>query len=140
MKTVLEKSMKIGFVNGCFDVLHIGHIRMLDFAKSCCDYLVVGIDSDTRVKQLKGETRPINDEYDREEFLLALQSVDAVEIFNTEQELIDLINCTKPDIMVVGSDYRDKRVIGSEHAKQLIFFDRIAGYSTSKIVEGSGNR
>ena len=140
MKTALEKSMKIGFVNGCFDVLHIGHIRMLDFAKSCCDYLVVGIDSDTRVKQLKGETRPINDEYDREEFLLALQSVDAVEIFNTEQELIDLINCTKPDIMVVGSDYRDKRVIGSEHAKQLIFFDRIVGYSTSKIVEGSGNR
>ncbi len=132
--------MKIGFVNGCFDVLHIGHIRMLDFAKSCCDKLIVGIDSDTRVKFLKGQTRPINDEYDRQEFLLALQAVDGVEIFDSDDELISLIKSLQPDIMVVGSDYRDKRVIGSEHAKQLIFFNRIEGYSTSKIVEGSGNR
>ena len=132
--------MKIGFVNGCFDVLHIGHIRMLDFAKSCCDKLIVGIDSDTRVKILKGQTRPINDEYDRQEFLLALKAVDGVEIFDSEDELISLIKLLQPDIMVVGSDYRDKRVIGSEHAKQLIFFNRIEGYSTSKIVEGSGNR
>ena len=132
--------MKIGFVNGCFDVLHIGHIRMLDFAKSCCDRLVVGIDSDTRVKILKGQTRPVNDEYDRQEFLLALQAVDGVEIFDSEDGLISLIKLLQPDIMVVGSDYRDRRVIGSEHAKQLIFFDRIEGYSTSRIVEGSGNR
>ena len=132
--------MKIGFVNGCFDVLHIGHIRMLDFAKSCCDKLIVGIDSDTRVKFLKGQTRPINDEYDRQEFLLALQAVDGVEIFDSDDELISLIKSLQPDIMVVGSDYRDKSVIGSEHAKQLIFFSRIEGYSTSKIVEGSGNR
>ena len=132
--------MKIGFVNGCFDVLHIGHIRMLDFAKSCCDKLIVGIDSDTRVKILKGHSRPINDEYDRKEFLLSLRAVDQVEIFSSEEELIDLIKLLQPDIMVVGSDYRDKRVIGSEYAKQLIFFSRIEGYSTSKIVEGSGNR
>ena len=131
---------KIGFVNGCFDVLHIGHIRMLDFAKSLCDHLIVGIDSDSRVKQLKGSSRPINDEYDRKEFLLSLQAVDGVIIFNSEDELINLIKRLQPDIMVVGSDYRDKRVIGSEHAKQLIFFNRIKGYSTSKIVEGSGNR
>ena len=132
--------MKIGFINGCFDVLHVGHIRMFDFAKTFCDKLIVGIDSDTRVKTLKGSNRPINNELDRAEFLLALSAIDDVKIFNTEQELIDLINCTKPDIMVVGSDYRGKRVIGSEHAERLIFFDRIEGYSTSKIVESSGNR
>ena len=134
------QSKKIGFVNGCFDVLHIGHIRMLDFAKSCCDELIVGIDSDARVKKMKGPTRPINDELDRQEFLLSLQAVDRVEIFDSEGELISLIKSLQPDIMVVGSDYRDKRVIGSEHAKQLIFFNRIEGYSTSKIVEGSGSR
>ena len=132
--------MKIGFVNGCFDVLHIGHIRMLDFAKSNCDKLIIGIDSDTRIKALKGSSRPINDENDRREFLLSLQAVHQVEIFKSEDELISLIKLLQPDIMVVGSDYRDKRVIGSEHAKQLIFFDRIEGYSTSKIVEGSGSR
>lgn len=133
-------SHNIGFVNGCFDVLHVGHIRMLNFAKQMCDCLIVGIDSDDRVKQLKGPNRPINKQADRKEFLLSLTSVDKVEIFNNEQDLINLINSIKPNIMVVGSDYQDKNVIGSEHAKQLIFFDRIEGYSTSKIVEDFSNR
>ena len=132
--------MKIGFVNGCFDVLHVGHVRMLNFAKSCCDHLIVGIDSDSRVKELKGVNRPINNESDRKEFLLSLQSIAEVEIFDSEDELINLIKRLKPDIMIVGSDYRGKKVIGSEYAKQLIFFERISGYSTSKIVEGPGDR
>ena len=80
----LEKSMKVGFVNGCFDVLHVGHIRMLEYAKSCCDHLIVGIDSDKRVKELKGQSRPINNENERTEFLLALRAVDDVKIFCTE--------------------------------------------------------
>ena len=133
-------SDKTCFVNGCFDVLHIGHIRMLNFAKDRCDRLIVGIDSDSRVKKLKGSSRPINNQHDRQEFLLSLSSVDEVYFFDNELELIDLIKSISPDIMIVGSDYRDKEVIGSEHAKQLIFFERIKGYSTSKIVESSGDR
>tara|TARA_B100000131_G_C18086079_1_gene600205 strand:- start:1176 stop:1574 length:399 start_codon:yes stop_codon:yes gene_type:complete len=132
--------MKIGFVNGCFDVLHIGHIRMLQFAKDHCDYLIVGIDSDSRVKTLKGLSRPINNQDIRAEFLCSLGSVDEVRVFDSSEELISLIKSIGPNIMIVGSDYRDKVVIGSDYAKQLIFFDRIEGYSTSKIVEGLGNR
>ena len=130
----------IGFVNGCFDVLHVGHIRMLCFAKNQCDVLIVGIDGDERVRKMKGNSRPINNEADRSEFLLSITSVDKVSVFNNEAELIDLINSINPDIMVVGSDYQNKRVIGAKHAKKLVFFDRIAGYSTSKIVESSSDR
>ena len=140
MKMELKKFMKIGFINGCFDVLHIGHIRMLQFAKSRCDHLIVAVDSDCRVKKLKGETRPINNESDRQEFLLSLKSVDEARMFATDKELIDLIKSISPDIMIVGSDYRNKRVIGSQYAQQLIFFDRIKDYSTSKIVESVGHR
>lgn len=132
--------MIVGFVNGCFDVLHVGHVRMLKFAKSKCDFLVVGIDSDSRVKELKGNGRPVNNESDRKEMLESLGCVDDVYIFNSAQGLTSLIKLAKPDIMVVGSDYRNKKVVGSEYAKELIFFERIEGYSTSKIVEGSGNR
>ena len=131
---------KIGFVNGCFDVLHIGHIRMLQFAKQKCDYLIVAIDTDIRVKLLKGHQRPINVQCDRMEFLMSLSAVDEVQMFSTDEELIDLIKLNNPDIMIVGSDYRGKKVIGSEHAHQLIFFNRIEGYSTSKIVEHSSDR
>ena len=132
--------MKVGFVNGCFDVLHIGHIRMLNFASSRCDKLIVAIDSDSRVKQLKGETRPINNCSDRKEFLLNLRAVAEVAVFEDDQGLINLIKDIKPDIMIVGSDYRNKTVIGSDHARELIFFERIEGYSISKIVESFGNR
>lgn len=136
----MTSKLKTGFVNGCFDVLHIGHVRMLQFAKRECEHLIVAIDSDSRVKELKGHSRPINNESDRKEFLKSLRCVDEVKMFATDEDLINLIKSISPDIMIVGSDYQGKRVIGSEHAHQLIFFDRIEGYSTSKIVEGSGNR
>lgn len=135
-----KSSLKIGFVNGCFDVLHVGHIRLLKFAKSKCDKLIVGIDSDTRVQQLKGSDRPFNSQALRREILLELKSVDKVEIFDSEQELEDLINHHNPDIMVVGSDYRDKKVVGSAYAKKLVFFERIPGHSSSKIFEHNSHR
>lgn len=134
------KNYKKGFVNGCFDVLHVAHIRMLKFAKSKCNHLTVAIDSDDRVKKLKGNSRPINNQEDRIEFLLSLKYVDEVVVFDSAEGLINLIKLINPDIMVVGSDYRNRQVIGSENAKQLIFFERIEGYSTSKIVEGAGDR
>ena len=110
----LEKSVvKVGFVNGCFDILHIGHKRLLEYARSKCDYLIVGIDADNRVKRLKGENRPFNSEDVRSEMLMSLTAVSEVKIFDTEESLKTLIKYTKPDIMVVGSDYRNKEVVGA---------------------------
>lgn len=136
----MEKASRIGFVNGCFDILHVGHIRMLQFAKARCDNLIVAIDSDKRVTELKGKSRPINNSNNRAEILLEMQSVDSVKIFNSSDELIDLIKSTAPDIMVVGSDYRGKEVIGSQYAKELLFFERIEGYSSSHTIECLSNR
>jgi D-beta-D-heptose 7-phosphate kinase/D-beta-D-heptose 1-phosphate adenosyltransferase len=132
--------MKTVFVNGVFDITHRIHIELLNFAKSHGEVLYVGIDGDKRVKQLKGPTRPIHNQEDRKFLLENLKAVDRVLIFNTDEELTDLVKIIKPDIMIVGSDYKNKRVIGSEYAKQLKFFDRIDGYSTTKIIQSITNR
>lgn len=127
--------MKIVFTNGCFDILHPGHIEMLKYAKSLGDKVVVGIDSDERVKEKKGNLRPINTSEVRREMLLAIRYVDAVYIFDSDKQLKCLVKKFKPDIMVVGSDWIGKTVIGSEYAKELKFFERIPKYSTSKTIE-----
>ena len=132
--------MKTVFVNGVFDITHRIHIELLNFAKSHGEVLYVGIDSDKRVKDLKGPTRPIHNQEDRKFLLQNLKAVDRVLIFNTDEELTDLVKIIKPDIMIVGSDYKDKRVIGCEYAKQLKFFERIDGYSTTKIIQSITNR
>ena len=128
------------FVNGTFDILHPGHLALLRFAKSKGEWLTVGIDSDERAKKLKGNSRPVNDQVFRKEMLLALNVVDDVFIFNTDEGLCDLIKHINPDTMIVGSDYKDKPVIGSQFAKQLMFFDKIDGYSTTKIIKNITNR
>lgn len=125
--------MKKVWVNGTFDVLHIGHIKLLEYATSL-GQLRVGIDTDNRVKELKGTNRPFNSVVDRMTMLLALKSVDDVKVFDSEQELVKLVREWNPDYMVVGSDYEDKKVIGSEWAKEVIFFNRIGDYSTTKII------
>jgi D-beta-D-heptose 7-phosphate kinase/D-beta-D-heptose 1-phosphate adenosyltransferase len=132
--------MKTVFVNGSFDILHRGHLELLNFAKSYGDFLIVAIDSDERIKELKGPTRPITNQDDRSFFLRMLKPVNQVELFSTNEELENLIKGFNPDIMIVGSDYKDKRVIGCEYAKQLKFFDRIDGYSTTKIIQSITNR
>jgi rfaE bifunctional protein nucleotidyltransferase chain/domain len=129
--------MKLVFVNGCFDVLHRGHIELLKYARSLGDCLIVAIDSDERVKSLKGPTRPINSQEDRCELLNSLRYVDETRVFNSELQLVELTALLQPDIMVVGSDYQNKRVIGSEHSKEILFFDRIPYYSTTTILEGT---
>ena len=126
--------MKKIWVNGCFDIVHRGHIELFKYAKELGDYLVVGIDSDFRIKRSKGESRPINSQSDRKFLLESIQYIDKVVIFDNDDDLTSSINLYSPDIMIVGSDYKNKKVIGSEYAKKLIFFDRIHGYSTSKIV------
>lgn len=123
------------FVNGTFDILHPGHIRLLNYAKSLGDRLFVAIDSDDRVTKLKGILRPINNSAERKEMLLALKAVDEVEIFSSDEELKMWIKQIKPYIMVVGSDYKDKEVIGSEFARHLIFYERIPEYSTTKKIQ-----
>lgn len=132
--------MKKVFVNGCFDLIHKFHIELMNFAKSQGEVLYVGIDSDERVKQLKGPTRPIHSQEDRKFLLENLKAVNQVFIFNTEEELIELVKSIQPDIMIVGSDYKNKRVIGSEYAKKLLFFDRIDEYSSTKIIQSIINR
>jgi D-beta-D-heptose 7-phosphate kinase/D-beta-D-heptose 1-phosphate adenosyltransferase len=126
--------MKTIFVNGTFDILHRGHLEMINWAKSLGDYLIIGIDSDSRVKQLKGESRPINSVEDRKFMLLNLKSVDEVKVFDSDLELKQMIQSIKPDIMVVGSDWKEKSVIGSYYSSQLLFYDRLEEYSTTGII------
>ncbi len=132
--------MKKIFVNGCFDILHRGHIELFRYAKSLGAYLLVGIDSDYRVKQLKGEFRPINGEKDRKFMLESIRHIDEVVIFNTSTDLENVVKKYSPDVMVLGSDYRDKTIIGSEYAKELKFFERIDEYSTSRTIKNISNR
>ena len=132
---VQEKKWVKVFVNGTFDLLHPGHISLLNYAKSLGDYLVVGIDTDDRVREKKGSTRPIYNQEDRGLMLIALSAVDEVTYFSSDESLEALIKDVKPAIMVVGSDWKDKSVIGSYWAAELKFFDRIEKYATSKTVQ-----
>lgn len=123
------------FVNGTFDLLHRAHLEMLNYAKSFGDYLIVAIDTDARVKEKKGQTRPIYNQDDRAFFLKNLKSVDQVETFSSDKELENLVERFSPDVMMVGSDWKGKTVIGSQYAKQLIFFDRIENYATTNTIK-----
>ena len=127
--------MKISFVNGCFDVLHPGHIELLKHARSLGDYLIVAIDSDKKVAEMKGPDRPIFSQYDRAAVLKSIRHVDIVHVFDSREELEYLLESIKPDTMVVGSDWKGKEVVGSHYAKQVRFFDRIGEYSTTKTIE-----
>jgi rfaE bifunctional protein nucleotidyltransferase chain/domain len=128
-------------VNGTFDIIHVGHLSLLAYAKSWPDsYVLVLIDSDRRIKQLKGKDRPINNEYERASILASLKYVDRVEIFDTDQELIQQIKDYAPDIMVKGSDYMDKPIIGAEYCKKIIFYERITKYSTTNKIQSIINR
>ena len=127
--------MSTVFVNGTFDVLHRGHLMLLEYAKGQGDSLIVAIDTDKRVKEKKGYSRPINSESERIFMLQNLRWVDLVLSFGTDKELEKLIEIVNPDVMIVGSDWKGKPVIGSQHAKSLKFFDRIDGYSSTKIIQ-----
>ena len=121
------------WVNGTFDVLHVGHVSLLQFA-SLYGKVRVGIDSDRRVKELKGENRPVNNWKDRSIMLKELRSVKEVVGFDSDKELEHQIKEYNPDYCVIGSDYKDKTVIGGQFCRRLIFFDKIDGYSTTKIL------
>ena len=127
-------------VNGTFDILHRGHIEMLNFAKSQGTYLLVAIDSDRQVRELKGASRPVNCQEDRKFALDNLKCVDAVWIFDSQQELEHICKLYKPHLMVKGSDYQGKKITGSQYCEDIKFYNLVPNYSTSKIIENINNR
>ena len=132
--------MKKVFVTGCFDILHVGHIRLLKFAKSHGDFLIVALDTDQKVKKAKGNNRPFNKLEVRKEMMQSIKYVDEVLSFNSNLELIDLLNSTKPDVRVLGGDWEGKAIVGEDCVKDKKFFRRIDGFSTTKILESASDR
>jgi len=137
--TVLSEELKtrdkrIIFTNGCFDILHAGHVRYLETAKSYGDVLILGLNSDRSVKALKGENRPINTQIDRAYILAALEAVDYVVVFD-EDTPYDLIKAIKPHILVKGGDYEGKQVVGQDIADELKLVQFVDGKSTTKTIE-----
>lgn len=132
-----KQGKKIVFTNGCFDIIHKGHVLYLDEARKLGDILIVGLNSDQSVKRLKGKTRPVNSEKDRAIVLNALSSVDHVSIFE-EDTPYELIKAIQPDVLVKGGDWKIEEIVGSDIVIQkggdvfsLNFYD---GYSTTKII------
>ena len=135
--TNLRAGKRLVFTNGCFDLLHVGHIRYLSEAKSLGELLVVGLNSDTSVSRLKGEGRPVVTQDDRKEVLLALRSVDSVCIFDEETPL-ELIKHLKPDVLVKGGDWPIEQIVGSDvvlasggTVRSLSFYP---GHSSSGLI------
>ena len=126
--------MKI-WVNGCFDILHRGHFELFNYAKSLGNVLVVGVDSDEKVTQDKGPDRPYNKLEDRVYALESLKAIDKVMVFDNKEHLEWLVEITKPDILVVGSDWKGKEIVGGQYAKEIVYFDRIGDYSTTDILK-----
>lgn len=132
--------MKI-IVNGSFDIVHYGHLKLLEYARSFSNsFVYVLIDTDERIAELKGSTRPINKLYERKFLLKSLKYVDDVDSFGSDLELNTLIKEYQPDIMIKGSDYRNQKIIGAEHCKEVIFYDRLEPYSTTQKIQNIASR
>lgn len=127
--------MRRVFVNGTFDIIHCGHLSLLNYARSLGDYLLVALDSDARISTKKGPSRPVNSLESRLTLMSNLRAVDEVTSFTSDEQLCNIIEHYAPEVMVVGGDYKGKTVIGSEHAKELQFFDRISEHSTTAIIQ-----
>lgn len=135
-----DAGLKVGFTNGCFDILHVGHVRLLQFARQQCDRLIVGLNSDESVRRLKGPSRPVNTEADRAELLEALAFVDAVILFEEDTPL-ELIKAIAPDVLVKGADYTIDKIVGSDvvlaRGGKVLTFEIVSGKSTTAIIERS---
>jgi D-beta-D-heptose 7-phosphate kinase / D-beta-D-heptose 1-phosphate adenosyltransferase len=133
-----RQGLRVGFTNGCFDILHPGHVRVLTAARGACDRLIVGLNSDASVKRLKGEGRPVQDERARAEVLAALEAVDLVVIF-AQDTPIELITQIKPSVLVKGGDYTRDQVVGHEiveaHGGEVLLVDLLPGFSTTSLVD-----
>lgn len=138
LKAQLKKERKAGkkivFTNGCFDILHAGHVSVLEFSRAKGDVLVVGLNSDESVRRLKGPTRPVNKQADRALVLAALESVSYVCIFN-EDTPYNLIKTVRPDVLVKGGDYKPSEIVGREFAGRVVRFALLKGRSTTGIIK-----
>ena len=136
-----RRGLRVGFTNGCFDLLHPGHVALLKQAADACDRLIVAINSDASVKRLKGPTRPVQDAQSRACVLGAMTAVDLVVLFDDDTPF-DAINALKPDLLIKGADYTEQQVVGAEVVRasgsQVLLIPLIAGQSTSSIVNRSG--
>jgi D-beta-D-heptose 7-phosphate kinase/D-beta-D-heptose 1-phosphate adenosyltransferase len=130
--------MSIIFTNGCFDILHVGHVELLKHAKSLGDRLIVGINSDTSVRKLKGPTRPINNEMYRKLVIDSIKYVDQSIIFHEETPL-ELIKQLKPDVIIKGGDYTEEQVVGYGLA-EVVIFKFVHNVSTTSIIKDINNR
>ncbi|MEZ5198428.1 MAG: D-glycero-beta-D-manno-heptose 1-phosphate adenylyltransferase [Bacteroidales bacterium] len=132
------KNQKIVFTNGCFDILHLGHLDYLSKAKDLGDVLIIGLNTDASVRRIKGQNRPINDQHSRAIFLASLRFVDAV-VFFEEDTPYNLIRNIQPDILIKGSDYQAEEIVGYDVVKEkggeIITLDFLEGYSTTSIIE-----
>jgi D-beta-D-heptose 7-phosphate kinase/D-beta-D-heptose 1-phosphate adenosyltransferase len=133
-----QDDLRIGFTNGCFDILHPGHVKVLTAARGACDRLIVGLNSDASVKRLKGPSRPVQDERARAEVLAALEAVDLVVVFDEDTPL-KLIGQIKPSVLVKGGDYTREQVVGHEiveaHGGEILLVEVLAGFSTTRLVD-----
>ncbi len=138
LKTKLSAARKAGqrvvFTNGCFDILHAGHVSILEFCRAQGDLLVVGLNSDASVRRLKGPTRPVNTQADRALVLAALASVSYVCIFE-EDTPYRLIEAVRPDVLVKGGDYKPSEIVGREFAGKVVRFALLKGRSTTGIIK-----
>lgn len=135
-----KRPAKVVFTNGCFDLLHVGHIEYLEQARSLGNFLIVGVNSDASVKALKGPSRPIQNENDRAKILSALRAVDAVVIFN-EETPEKLIHIIRPDVLVKGGDWKIESIVGASFVQsyggQVQSLKFVNGKSTTSIIEKS---
>ena len=129
-----KQGLKIVFTNGCFDLLHVGHVRYLSEAKTKADILVVGLNSDRSVQTIKGSRRPILPEDQRAELLASLACVDFITIFD-EPDPLALIKTVLPDVLVKGADWADAEIIGREVVKEVVRIPTVEGASTSGIIQ-----
>jgi D-beta-D-heptose 7-phosphate kinase/D-beta-D-heptose 1-phosphate adenosyltransferase len=138
LEALRKKGKRIAFTNGCFDILHVGHVRYLREAKKTADVLVLAINSDASVRSIKGEKRPLMTENERAEVLAALEFIDFVTIF-PELTPLELINYLKPDVLIKGGDWPEEKVVGREEIKKwggkVAIIPEVEGKSTTNVVE-----
>ena len=125
------------WINGCFDVLHMGHIKLFRRARQMGMRVIVGVDTDERIREAKGEGRPVNDLHNRIDFLRSIKYVDMIHSFGTDEELSNIIKDYLPRYMLIGDDYKDKEIIGSKWVKAVIYVPRYQGLSSSNIINGT---
>jgi rfaE bifunctional protein nucleotidyltransferase chain/domain len=138
MDVLRKDGKKIAFTNGCFDILHVGHVRYLREARKTADVLVLALNSDSSVRSIKGEKRPLVPEAERAEVLAALEFIDFITIF-PESTPLELINYLKPDILIKGGDWPEEKIVGREEVKKwggrVVLIPEVKGKSTTNIVE-----